>query len=195
MGCSRKIYKGVPFRGRPIWALRVMLTCTAMLPLPRTKNEAPGFLSTSNMDIKPKKVRSVFLARFGPPHLPWAYAKLIGKIMSAICCAALIARQGITFVLDPITARQFIDRGGFDTKEKLIQWAYENATLPAKVYWDDQFVQRFSIPGLERVLNPLPACLRPNPTISSLFSPRRISRRRRGGRNQRLLAHYGQYVY
>ena len=29
------------------------------------------------------------------------------------------------FLLDPITARQFIDRGGFDTKAKLIRWAHE----------------------------------------------------------------------
>src|SRR6185503_7741464 len=37
----------------------------------------------------------------------------------------------LVFVLDPITARQFIDRGGFDTKEKLIQWVHENATMQA----------------------------------------------------------------
>ncbi|MCL5025597.1 MAG: sigma-E processing peptidase SpoIIGA [Chloroflexi bacterium] len=49
-------------------------------------------------------------------------------------------------VLDPITARQFIDRGGFDTKEKLIQWVYENATMPAKVYWDYQLVQNYIYP-------------------------------------------------
>ncbi|MCL4535962.1 MAG: hypothetical protein M1370_12480 [Bacteroidetes bacterium] len=51
-----------------------------------------------------------------------------------------------TFLLDPITARLFIDRGGFDTKEKLIQWAYENATMPAKVYWDYQLVQNYIYP-------------------------------------------------
>ena len=28
-------------------------------------------------------------------------------------------------LLDPITARQFIDRGGFDTKAKLIRWIHE----------------------------------------------------------------------
>jgi len=51
-----------------------------------------------------------------------------------------------TFVLDPITARQFIDRGGFDTKEKLIQWAYENAQLPASEYWDYQLIQNYIYP-------------------------------------------------
>jgi len=55
-----------------------------------------------------------------------------------------------TLILDPITARQFIDRGGFDTKEKLIQWVYENATMPAGVYWDYQLIQNYVYP---RALN------------------------------------------
>ena len=55
-----------------------------------------------------------------------------------------------TLILDPITARQFIDRGGFDTKEKLIQWLYENATMPAGVYWDYQLIQNYVYP---RALN------------------------------------------
>src|ERR671919_53471 len=37
----------------------------------------------------------------------------------------------IVYVLDPITARQFIDRGGFDTKEKLIEGGHKNATMQA----------------------------------------------------------------
>ena len=49
-------------------------------------------------------------------------------------------------VLDPITARQFIDRGGFDTKEKLIDWVYENATMPAGEYWDYQLIQNYVYP-------------------------------------------------
>ncbi|HVG96069.1 MAG TPA: UGSC family (seleno)protein [Chloroflexota bacterium] len=49
-------------------------------------------------------------------------------------------------VLDPITARQFIDRGGFDTKEKLIDWVYENAQMPAGEYWDYQLIQNYIYP-------------------------------------------------
>jgi hypothetical protein len=49
-------------------------------------------------------------------------------------------------VLDPITARQFVDRGGFDTKAKLIDWVYENATMPAGEYWDYQLVQNYLYP-------------------------------------------------
>lgn len=55
-----------------------------------------------------------------------------------------------TFILDPITARLFVERGGFDTKEKLIDWIHENATLPASVYWDDQLIQNYVHP---RALN------------------------------------------
>ena len=55
-----------------------------------------------------------------------------------------------TLVLDPITANQFVDRGGFDTVEALIRWVHENATMPAEVYWDYQLVQNYVYP---RALN------------------------------------------
>jgi hypothetical protein len=55
-----------------------------------------------------------------------------------------------TLVLDPITAQQFVDRGGFDTAGKLVQWVHENATMPAEVYWDYQLVQNYVHP---RALN------------------------------------------
>ena len=51
-----------------------------------------------------------------------------------------------TFVLDPIAARLFVDRGGFDTKEKLIDWIYENARMEAQIYWDYQLVQNYVYP-------------------------------------------------
>ena len=51
-----------------------------------------------------------------------------------------------TLLLDPIAARQFIDRGGFTTKEKLIEWLYDNARLPASEYWDYQLVQNYLYP-------------------------------------------------
>ncbi|MCW2395778.1 MULTISPECIES: hypothetical protein [unclassified Sphingobium] len=52
-----------------------------------------------------------------------------------------------TLVLDPIAARQFIDRGGFDTKDKLIRFAYESAQMPAARYWDLQLVQNYIYPN------------------------------------------------
>jgi hypothetical protein len=54
--------------------------------------------------------------------------------------------QSPVFVLDPITARQFIDRGGFDTKEKLIDWVHHNAQMPAGEYWDYQLIQNYVYP-------------------------------------------------
>jgi hypothetical protein len=50
------------------------------------------------------------------------------------------------FVLDPITAELFIKRGGFDTKEKLIDWAYNNACMTAGEYWDYQLIQNYIYP-------------------------------------------------
>ena len=49
-------------------------------------------------------------------------------------------------ILDPLTARQFIDRAGFDTKEKLIDWVYETAKMPAGEYWDYQINLNYIYP-------------------------------------------------
>ncbi len=49
-------------------------------------------------------------------------------------------------LLDPITARQFLDRGNLDTKEKLIRFVWESARMPAARYWDLQLVQNYIYP-------------------------------------------------
>jgi hypothetical protein len=51
-----------------------------------------------------------------------------------------------TLLLDPITARQFIDRGGFTKKDALIDWLYDVARMPAGEYWDYQLVQNYLYP-------------------------------------------------
>ncbi|MBI1961998.1 MAG: hypothetical protein HYS37_01375, partial [Candidatus Rokubacteria bacterium] len=51
-----------------------------------------------------------------------------------------------TLLLDPITARQFIDRGGFTRKEALIDWLCDTARMPAGEYWDYQLVQNYVYP-------------------------------------------------
>jgi hypothetical protein len=55
-------------------------------------------------------------------------------------------------VLDPIVARGFVELG-FDTKQKLIDWCAENARLPAREYWDNQWIQTlvrpFAVAGVE----------------------------------------------
>ena len=65
-----------------------------------------------------------------------------------------------TFVLDPITARQFVDRGGFDTKEKLIDWIYQNATMPAAQYWDYQLIQNYVHPKALNGVEPFATMLK-----------------------------------
>lgn len=49
-------------------------------------------------------------------------------------------------VLDPITARQFIDRGGFVRKADLIAWLTKTAQMPAGRYWDQQLIQNYVYP-------------------------------------------------
>lgn len=44
--------------------------------------------------------------------------------------------MGTVLTLDPIVAKEFVDRG-FDTKEKLETWIYENVRVPARRYWSN----------------------------------------------------------
>ncbi|HEY1369241.1 MAG TPA: UGSC family (seleno)protein [Gaiellaceae bacterium] len=43
--------------------------------------------------------------------------------------------MGCTLVLDPIVAREFVEKG-FDSKQKLAEWIHENAKIPRRRYWD-----------------------------------------------------------
>lgn len=54
--------------------------------------------------------------------------------------AAGEARESPLWIMDPIVARGFVEKG-FDTREKLIAWCAENAVLPARDYWNEQWVQ------------------------------------------------------
>jgi hypothetical protein len=60
--------------------------------------------------------------------------------------AGVDANTAPVLLLDPITAQQFIDRGGFVKKADLIRWVHENATMPAGRYWDLQLVQNYIYP-------------------------------------------------
>ena len=68
-----------------------------------------------------------------------------------------------TLVLDPITAQQFVDRGGFDSKDKLIQWIHDNATLPAKIFWDHQLIQNYRYPRALKGTEPYASMLQAAP--------------------------------
>ncbi|MBM4439041.1 MAG: hypothetical protein FJ027_01360 [Candidatus Rokubacteria bacterium] len=51
-----------------------------------------------------------------------------------------------TLLLDPIAARQFVDRGGFTTKDALADWLYDTARMRASEYWDYQLIQNYIYP-------------------------------------------------
>ena len=51
-----------------------------------------------------------------------------------------------TLLLDPIAARQFVDRGGFVDKAAMLDWIHDTARLPAREYWDYQLVQNYVYP-------------------------------------------------
>ena len=66
-------------------------------------------------------------------------------------------------LLDPITARQFIDRGGFDTKRKLIRFIHETGEMPAGRYWDLQLVQNYVYPWATFGQEPMATWLKAKP--------------------------------
>ncbi len=78
----------------------------------------------------------------------------------------LLGTDSITapiLLLDPLTARQFVDRGGFDTKAKLIRWLHETAEMPAGRYWDTQLVQNYIYPWATFGQQPMAGNLRDDP--------------------------------
>jgi hypothetical protein len=51
-----------------------------------------------------------------------------------------------TLLLDPIAARQFVERGGFAKKDALIDWLHDAARMRAGEYWDYQLIQNYIYP-------------------------------------------------
>jgi len=68
-----------------------------------------------------------------------------------------------TFVLDPITAHQFVVRGGFDTVDKLSDWVHDNATMSAKVFWDYQLIENYRYPRALNGVEPYATMLKAAP--------------------------------
>jgi hypothetical protein len=78
-------------------------------------------------------------------------------------------------VMDPIVARLFTERG-MDTKQKLIDWCATNALLPAREYWDDQWVQTLLRPLAVAGVEPYAGRLKAKPDeIVQMFEPREIN--------------------
>jgi hypothetical protein len=86
-------------------------------------------------------------------------------------------------VLDPMVARSFVDLGF--TKQGLIDWCAENAKLPAKHYWDDQWVTTLVRPHAVAGVEPFATRLRAAPDeMISIFRPEDINIVVLGGETQ-----------
>ena len=79
-------------------------------------------------------------------------------------------------MLDPITARQFIDRGGFTKVEDLVHWLWDTARVPAARYWDLQLVQNYLYPRATFGEEPLASKLKAAPDeLIPLFQEKDIN--------------------
>ena len=81
---------------------------------------------------------------------------------------------GPIIALDPLVARGFVDRG-FDTKQKLIDWCVEHARLPAREYWDNQWIQTLHHPRALAGVEPYASRLKAAPDeLIQIFQPEDI---------------------
>ena len=88
------------------------------------------------------------------------------------------------FVMDPICARGLVELG-FDTKEKMIGWLADNARLPAREYWDNQWVKTLIHPLAVAGVEPFATRLRAAPEESiRIFEPSDINIVVAGGETQ-----------
>ena len=98
-------------------------------------------------------------------------------------------------ILDPLTAQQFLDRGAFDTKAKLIQFIHETAQMPAGRYWDLQLVQNYVYPWATFGREPYATWLKAGEhELINHFPLDEINIVVVGGEVQRLLADHGREV-
>jgi hypothetical protein len=99
-------------------------------------------------------------------------------------CLAATAYLPPFLVLDPIVARLFAARG-ITTKQQLIEWCAENARLPAREYWDDQWMQTLIRPLAVAGVEPYASRLKAAPDeIIRMYEPKDINAVVVGGETQ-----------
>jgi hypothetical protein len=73
-------------------------------------------------------------------------------------------------VMDPLVARAFVDLGF--SKKSLIEWCAENANMPARNYWDNQWVTTLVRPHAIAGIEPYASRLKAQPDeLVNLFTP------------------------
>ncbi len=86
-------------------------------------------------------------------------------------------------VMDPIVARGFVERGF--SKRSLIEWCAENAKLPARDYWDDQWSTTLIHPHALAGVEPYASRLKAKPDeLINIFLPEDIKIVVTGGETQ-----------
>ncbi len=80
---------------------------------------------------------------------------------------------GPVITLDPLVARGFAELGF--TKQKLIDWCVEHARLPAREYWDNQWIQTLHHPRAVAGIEPYASMLAAAPDeLIRMFRPEDI---------------------
>ena len=101
-------------RASPTWAPRATTTPTTASPSPRTRSAAPGSRSTSQHGFRPTdSTVSVFTGCRSTAFTLGLREKYWREHVRNML-RGMDPHSPPTLLLDPITARQFVDRGGFD---------------------------------------------------------------------------------
>jgi hypothetical protein len=107
------------------------------------------------------------------------------------CLTAAEHHNPPLLVLDPICARGFVELG-FDNKQKLIDWCAENARMPAREYWDNQWIQTLVRPWAVAGVEPFAGRLKAAPDeLVNMFTPEDINVVVAGGETQGALKIFG----
>ena len=110
------------------------------------------------------------------------------------CLTATEHHNPPLIVLDPIVARGFVALG-FDTKQKLIDWCAENARLPAREYWDNQWIQTLVRPLAVAGVEPYATRLKAKPDeLVQMFLPEEINIVVAGGETQGAYKIFGGFL-
>jgi hypothetical protein len=86
-------------------------------------------------------------------------------------------RTNLTLLVEPLAARTFKNREGFETKEQLAQWFHEKSKIDYKTYWDYQLVINYIEPLARKGQEPFASYLAQdsNSEVPRFADPKAIS--------------------
>ena len=169
-------------------------TPTTTSPSPRTRSAARGSRCTCRKASKPTdSVVSVFYGCRSTTFCLGLAREVLARARARHAGRHRAPTRRPCLLLDPITARQFIDRGGFVKKAKLIRWVHETATMPAgpllgSAARAELHLSLGDVRPRARGDDAQGRRGRTDPHLPGAEHQRRRGRRR----NQRLLAHHGR---